>query len=114
MKIKIDDLHEAWYNVASGIAHFHKLNLPNDEIKVLVPTYLAGALKTYYSRPGGDWFPNGEIPIFPSNDPWDNIKYRNIQMLPHYKNEIVVFAVNWSFYEKLREPIIFELPELTK
>ncbi len=78
---------------------FKNENINPEDIKILMPLHIKDALQAYNRRQLAY--------IFSDVSPVNAID--NVEILPHYKNEIVVFFKHNLLYKNKFEPKIFEL-----
>ena len=110
MKIPYEDIAQLYNRLREAIDIWHRKNVPNSEIQILVPGYILGAIAFVNEAPPSFVHGYSDIPLFPRPDFLDIQKYCGISIAPHYTNEAVVFCKNWYFYDRLAEPLIIQLP----
>lgn len=85
------------------LVHFLYLNITVVNIPVktpIMPDSFKYIMQNYYRRP--TYFQTAE-------EQFREAKIFDIEVYPHYKNEIVVYCTKFDLYEGLDQPKIFEL-----
>lgn len=94
-----DQLDNIFYFIRKSIIELRSQNIHKDFIRILMPETVKEFLHMNYRRPVD--FSSTTLDQYLEN------KLLDIEVLPHYKNEIVVYSIKWDFYKEKIEPKIF-------
>lgn len=95
-----DQLDDIFNFVRHALYQFEEMDLHKEEIKILMPDSVKRMMQNYYRRPPYCQTPEEQL---------KEAKLYDIEVYPHYKNEIVVYCTKFDLYESLDQPKIFNL-----
>ena len=99
-EVTFEKLDQIFNFVRHSLYQFEELNVRKEDMRVLMPDSFKYIMQNYYRRP--TYFQTAE-------EQFREAKIFNIEVYPHYKNEIVVYCTKFDLYEGLDQPKIFEL-----
>lgn len=99
-EIKFEQLDNIFKFVRHSLYQFQEQNVRNEDLRVLMPDTIKTCMQHYYRRPIDYQTPEHQL---------REAKIFDIEVYPHYKNEIVVYCTKFDLYKELDQPKIFEL-----
>lgn len=97
-KISYEKLDEIFNFVRHSIYQLKELNLRNEDIKILMPSWFKFVMEHSYTR--YTYYRTAEQQLIEA-------KFFDIEVLPHFKNEIVVYCKEFYLNKELDQPKIF-------
>jgi len=99
-EISLEKLDEIYNFVSLSIYQLKKLNLRNEDIKILMPNWFKFVMEHSYTR--YTYYRTAEQQLIEA-------KFFDIEVYPHFKNEIVVYCKEFHLNKELDQPKIFEI-----
>lgn len=104
-EMSYSELDNVFNFVRRSLYDFEELNVHKEDIRILMPESFKLMLQYHYRRP---------IVMQSVNDQIIDAKFFNVEVLPHFKNEIVVYCTKFDLHKELNQPKIYELWTLKK
>lgn len=94
---KMDEIYSF---VRNSLYDFDSMGVHKEKIRILMPDSVKYIMKHYYFRAVQYRTPEEQL---------KEARYCDIEVYPHYKNEIVVYCTEFDSHKELDQPKILEL-----